>query len=145
MNKSAIFKSAHALTKATVKTGDDYRATFSAALKICIADAKAPSVDFKSADDQVFDSVDQANIYADYFNANYSHVGHAIVTTHSDGLMKARFGNRPVVKIKIAKEFEFEADGWCPWSIETNDGVFEEILSPRGMKIILIERELGVL
>lgn len=144
MNKSAIFKAAHALTKATIKTGDDYRVTFSAALKICIADAKAPSVDFKSADDQVFDSVDQANIYADYFNANYSQVGKAVVTTPT-GLTKARMGSKPIIMIKISDEFAYEADGWCPWSIETNDGVFEEILSPRGMKIILIERELGVL
>lgn len=42
MNMSQIFKAAHALTKATIQAGDSYAVTFAAALKICIADAKAP-------------------------------------------------------------------------------------------------------
>ena len=42
MNKSAIFKAAHALTKATVKAGDSYQVTFAAALRIIIAESKAP-------------------------------------------------------------------------------------------------------
>jgi len=40
MNKSAIFKAAHALTKATVKAGDSYQVTFGAALRIVIAESK---------------------------------------------------------------------------------------------------------
>ena len=33
MNKSKLFKQAHALTKATVKAGDNYQATFALCLK----------------------------------------------------------------------------------------------------------------
>jgi hypothetical protein len=44
MNMSKIFKAAHAMTKATIKAGDNYAVTFGAALKICIADAKAPAM-----------------------------------------------------------------------------------------------------
>jgi hypothetical protein len=42
MNKSAIFKAAHALTKATVQAGDSYQVTFGAALRIVIAIEKNP-------------------------------------------------------------------------------------------------------
>jgi hypothetical protein len=42
MNKSAIFKAAHALTKTTIQAGDSYAVTFAAALRIVIADSKAP-------------------------------------------------------------------------------------------------------
>lgn len=41
MTKSALFKQAHALAKATVKAGDDYRVTFGLCLKVIIADSKA--------------------------------------------------------------------------------------------------------
>lgn len=34
MTKSELFRKAHALAKATVQAGDDYRATFGAALRI---------------------------------------------------------------------------------------------------------------
>lgn len=36
MNKSQIFKQAHAMTKSTIKKGDNYQATFSICLKIVI-------------------------------------------------------------------------------------------------------------
>ncbi len=36
--KSAIFKQAHALTKATIKAGDNYQATFALCLKAIYAD-----------------------------------------------------------------------------------------------------------
>ena len=41
MNKSAVFKSAHAITKAVHVAGDCYRVTFGAAVKIIIAESKA--------------------------------------------------------------------------------------------------------
>lgn len=34
MNNSAIFKAAHAIVKASIQNGDDYRATFGAALRM---------------------------------------------------------------------------------------------------------------
>ena len=40
MNKSNLFKQAHALTKATIKTGDNYAATFAICLKLIIAATK---------------------------------------------------------------------------------------------------------
>lgn len=40
MNKSEIFKAAHALTKLVNKAGDCYRVTFAAALRIVIAGSK---------------------------------------------------------------------------------------------------------
>ena len=40
MNKSNLFKKAHALTKATIKTGDNYAATFAICLKLIIAATK---------------------------------------------------------------------------------------------------------
>lgn len=44
MNKSAIFKAAHALTKATVQAGDSYAVTFGAALKIVISESKVKAL-----------------------------------------------------------------------------------------------------
>ena len=40
MNKSALFKQAHAMTKQVIKTGDNYNATFALCLKQVIADSK---------------------------------------------------------------------------------------------------------
>lgn len=42
MNKSQIFKQAHKLAKSVHVAGDCYRVTFGAALKIVIAESKAP-------------------------------------------------------------------------------------------------------
>lgn len=42
MNKSQIFKAAHKLAKSVHVAGDCYRVTFGAALKIVIAESKAP-------------------------------------------------------------------------------------------------------
>lgn len=42
MNKSAIFKAAHALTKATVQAGDSYQITFGAVLRMVRDIAKTP-------------------------------------------------------------------------------------------------------
>lgn len=47
MNKSALFKQAHALTRKTIKAGDDYRVTFGLCLKAVIADSKAPKKEVK--------------------------------------------------------------------------------------------------
>ena len=40
MNTSTIFKAAHALTKATIQTGDSYSATFAICLKVIYAESK---------------------------------------------------------------------------------------------------------
>jgi len=44
MNKSQIFKAAHALTKSVHVAGDCYRVTFGAALKIVIAESKSKNL-----------------------------------------------------------------------------------------------------
>lgn len=54
MNKSAIFKAAHALTKATVQAGDSYAVTFAAALRIVIAESK--STPAKSLTEQLIEA-----------------------------------------------------------------------------------------
>lgn len=51
MNKSELFKSAHKLTKEVIQSGDNYRVTFGACLKVVIADAKAP----KSISEQILE------------------------------------------------------------------------------------------
>lgn len=40
MNKSVLFKQAHAMTKQVIKSGDNYNATFALCLKQVIADSK---------------------------------------------------------------------------------------------------------
>ena len=45
MNTSTIFKKAHALTKATIQTGDSYSATFAICLKVIYAESKEVSFD----------------------------------------------------------------------------------------------------
>lgn len=42
MNMSQIFKAAHAIVKASIQAGDDYRATFGEALRMVVAIAKTP-------------------------------------------------------------------------------------------------------
>jgi len=49
MNTSTIFKKAHALTKATVRAGDSYSATFAACLKVIYAESKS-KISFNFAD-----------------------------------------------------------------------------------------------
>ena len=44
MNKSQLFKQTHALTKATVKAGDNYQATFALCLKAVYAQSKESSI-----------------------------------------------------------------------------------------------------
>lgn len=44
MNNATIFKQAHTLTKATVKHGDNYQATFALCLKLVIEQNKAQTV-----------------------------------------------------------------------------------------------------
>ena len=43
MNKSQLFKQAHALTKATIQAGDNYQATFALCLKAVYAQSKESS------------------------------------------------------------------------------------------------------
>lgn len=43
MNKSELFKAAHKLTKEVIKTGDDYRVTFGAAIKFILESNKMES------------------------------------------------------------------------------------------------------
>ena len=45
MNKSKLFKQAHALTKATVKAGDNYQATFALCLKAVYAQKETSIVE----------------------------------------------------------------------------------------------------
>lgn len=44
MNTSNIFKKAHALTKATIQTGDSYSATFAICLKVVYAESNQKAI-----------------------------------------------------------------------------------------------------
>lgn len=46
MNKSAIFKTAHKLTKKVIKSGDDYRTTLGASIKLVLELVKANVLNF---------------------------------------------------------------------------------------------------
>lgn len=91
MNKSAIFKAAHALTKATVQAGDSYQVTFGAALRIVIAE---------KADTHTFESVMAAFKAAAYAEAT------------------ARWNNEKLVtKLRAFAEQKFQAD----WAARNKD------------------------
>lgn len=73
-SKSNIFKAAHKLTKATIKAGDSYSATFAICLKLVISIAK--KIKEKSA--QVIvkrNIVSRAQNYDDIMNEGYSDAG----------------------------------------------------------------------
>lgn len=44
MSNSTLFKAAHALTKATIQTGDSYSATFAICLKVVYAESKKSNI-----------------------------------------------------------------------------------------------------
>ncbi|WP_131667397.1 hypothetical protein [Psychrobacter pygoscelis] len=62
MNKSELFKKAHALTKATIKSGDSYSATFAICLKVVCKNSKG--LTFKGTKKQVKWAQDAYNRYA---------------------------------------------------------------------------------
>lgn len=70
MNKSELFKAAHKLVKSVIKTGDDYRVTFGAAIKAIInglvAKVEIFSVEFTNAwTGQTFSKEVEATSYKD--------------------------------------------------------------------------------
>lgn len=60
MNNAALFKQAHAMTKATVKHGDNYQATFGLCLKLVIEQNKAQAVAVVEAKDGASASIKAA-------------------------------------------------------------------------------------
>ncbi|MGO3281536.1 MAG: hypothetical protein ACTIKC_01950 [Psychrobacter sp.] len=61
MTNAKLFKQAHALTKATIKAGDDYRATFGACLKV-IKDEAKPAAKVKAAAKAIYNVVTDIDI-----------------------------------------------------------------------------------
>ena len=72
--KSAIFKVAHKLTKATVKAGDSYQATFAICLKLVISLAKKTKSTAKAVKAQVINR-NRADAYDAIMNEGYSERG----------------------------------------------------------------------
>ena len=73
-SKSNIFKVAHKLTKATVKAGDSYQATFAICLKLVMSIAKSIKVKANKAK-PVRKQVSRAQMYDDIMNEGYSDAG----------------------------------------------------------------------
>lgn len=75
--KSNVFKAAHKLTKATVKAGDSYSATFAACLKLAMSIAKSIKAAAKSAATKAAQKVraNRAQMYDSIMNEGYSDAG----------------------------------------------------------------------
>lgn len=75
--KSNIFKVAHKLTKATVKTGDSYQATFAICLKLVMSIVKSIKVVAKTAAPKAAQKAraTRAQMYDDIMNEGYSDAG----------------------------------------------------------------------
>lgn len=75
--KSNIFKVAHKLTKATVKAGDNYQATFAACLKLAISIVKSIKAAAKKAATKAAQKAraTSAQMYDDIMNEGYSDSG----------------------------------------------------------------------
>ena len=61
MTNSKLFKQAHAMTKATIQAGDDYRATFGLCLKAIKADSK-PAAKVKAAAKAIYNVVTDVDV-----------------------------------------------------------------------------------
>jgi hypothetical protein len=68
MNKSQIFKAAHKLAKSVHVVGECYRVTFGAALKIVIAESKAPKTIEQLAIEAGAKTWEKGTISRIYFN-----------------------------------------------------------------------------
>lgn len=73
-SKSNIFKVAHKLTKATVKAGDSYQATFAICLKLVMSIAKSIKVKASKAK-PARNQVSSAQMYDNIMNEGYSDAG----------------------------------------------------------------------
>lgn len=75
--KSNIFKVAHKLTKATVKAGDNYQATFAACLRLAISIVKSIKAAAKKAATKAAQKAraTRAQMYDDIMNEGYSDAG----------------------------------------------------------------------
>ena len=83
--KSAIFKVAHKLTKATVKAGDSYRATFALCLKLVISLAKKVKTTAKAVKTQIVNR-NRAATYDAIMNEGYSERGNFNPYRHNNNL-----------------------------------------------------------
>lgn len=108
MNNSVIFSKAHALTKATIKTGDNYAVTFAAALKTVITESKV-----------------SAEIYiVEFRNAwtGNTHSKEVVASSHKEAILKFESENsqkatyvfkkagEPVAEIVDAEDILFQMD-----------------------------------
>ena len=99
MNKSQIFKAAHALAKSVHVAGDCYRVTFGAALKIVIAESKTPKTLVErllAAGAKIWEKGNMKRIYINDAVAQ---------TVFNEGLLK----DFPQLKISVGKaKFYFD-------------------------------------
>lgn len=85
MNKSALFKKAHQLTKKILRQGDDYRATFGACLKYLLEEEKSTASEpltVEKLEKTLAEKVPTASfsawkdrVYINFSNADYNYRG----------------------------------------------------------------------
>nr|WP_313974094.1 hypothetical protein [uncultured Psychrobacter sp.] len=104
MNTSTIFKAAHALTKATIQTGDSYSATFAICLKAVYAENKAFEI-IEALQIEVVSGADTKKL-----TLNYDDNGVFILS--KDGTKKAYVSYLDKKEIKLRNAtFSFELTG----------------------------------
>lgn len=121
MTKSDLFKKAHALTKATIKAGDNYRASFALCLKAVIADSKAQNIStalpaLVGSEKQVAwaDKIRQENLSTinylyNMFKDGLSSKNHAVCANVLNALVSIRLNDQASFWInngKIGHDFE---------------------------------------
>lgn len=91
MTKSQIFKTAHNLTKATVKAGDSYSATFAICLSIVISASKTQRFDYTKKS-FIVDSV-QVKLGTSSYYYNVEHSNDGVYLVHPLLNKKFRFSH----------------------------------------------------
>ena len=100
MNKSELFKAAHKLTKSVIKSGDNYRVTFGAAIKAILEGLVMTT---KSIEEQLIEA--GAKIW-EKGNMKRIYINDAVAqTVFNEGLLK----DFPQLQIKVGKtKFYFD-------------------------------------
>ena len=110
MTKSELFKKAHALTKATVKAGDNYLATFALCLKAIYAEATDIAAKIIAAGGKAWEKHGLKRIYMTVaqFNAvtgaNYTlsdSNNKIFFDCAANAIMRSYKGKRPTVEVQF--------------------------------------------
>lgn len=112
MNTSTIFKAAHALTKATIQTGDNYAATFAICLKAIYAESREETIETKllAMGLKVWEKSEMKRIYmtcaqfnqATGFSFNLNDKNNKIFFDYAaNAIMRSYKGKKPSVEVQF--------------------------------------------